>query len=53
MDNAIAYRSGSTRAINYASEANEMITMIQGSTPLANAYKQDANSLWFDWLAYY
>jgi hypothetical protein len=53
MDNAIAYRSGSNRAINYSSEANEMITMIQDSTPLAKAYKQDADSLWFDWLAYY
>jgi hypothetical protein len=53
MDNAIAYRSGSNRAINYGSEANEMITMIQDSTSLAKAYKQDADSLWFDWLAYY
>jgi hypothetical protein len=30
-----------------------MITMIQGSTPLAKAYEQDGDSLWFDWLAYY
>jgi hypothetical protein len=53
MDNAYAYRSGSNRAIHYTSEANESITMIEGSTPLSKAYVEDATSMWFDWLAYY
>jgi hypothetical protein len=53
MDNAYAYRSGSNRAINYGSEANESITMIEGNTPLSKAHVEDSTSLWFDWLAYY
>jgi hypothetical protein len=53
MDNAIAYRNGSNRAINYASEANENITMFQDNTPLSKAAVQDADSLWFDWVAYF
>jgi hypothetical protein len=53
MDNAYAYRSGSNRAINYASEANENITMVQGSTPLSKVSVEDATSMWFQWLAYY
>jgi Peptidase A4 family len=53
MDDAYAYRSGSNRAINYTSEANENITMVEGSTPLSKAYVEDATSLWFQWLAYF
>jgi hypothetical protein len=53
MDDAYAYRTGSNRAINYTSEANENITMIQGSTPLSKANVEDATSLWFQWLAYF
>jgi Peptidase A4 family len=53
MDNAYAYRTGSNRAINFTSEANENITMVQGTKPLSKSYVQDAQSLWFQWLAYY
>jgi hypothetical protein len=53
MDNAYAYRNGSNRAINYTSEANENITMIEGSTPLSKSFVQDSDSLWFQWLAYF
>jgi hypothetical protein len=53
MDNAVAYRSGSARAINFTSETNENITMVQGTTPLSKSHTQDGDSLWFDWTAYY
>lgn len=52
MDDAWAYRSGSTHAIDYTSEANENITMVQGSTSLSKSYEQDADSMWFEWLNY-
>ena len=52
MDNAYAYRNGSNRAINYASEANENITMM-GSTSLSKVTVEDATSMWFQWLAYF
>jgi len=52
MDDAWAYRSGSTHAIDYTSEANENIVMVQGSTHLSKSYEQDADSMWFQWLAY-
>ncbi len=52
MDNAYAYRSGSTHPIDYTAGTNENITMYQGSTALSKSYSQDADSLWFEWLAY-
>jgi hypothetical protein len=52
MDDAWAFRSGSTKAINYTAQANENIVMKQGSTSLSEAYGQDADSMWFKWLAY-
>jgi len=52
MDDAWAYRSGSTHAIDYTAEANENIVMVQGSTQLSKSYEQDADSMWFQWLNY-
>ena len=52
MDDAYAYRSGSTHIIDYTSEANENIVMKQGSTSLSKSHEQDADSMWFQWLAY-
>ena len=52
MDDAYAYRSGSTKAIAYTSEANEDIVMAQSSTSLSDATEQDSDSMWFHWLAY-
>ncbi len=52
MDDAYAYRSGSTHAINYSAGPNENIVMTQGSTSLSKSFAQDANSIWFQWLAY-
>lgn len=52
MDNAYAYRSGSNRAITFTSEANEDIVMAQSGTSLSDATIQDADSMWFHWLAY-
>jgi Peptidase A4 family len=53
MDIAYAYRNGSNHPINYTSQANENITMVQGSTSLSRSYEQDGNSTWFQWLAYF
>ena len=53
MDNAVAYRSGSNRAINYTSEANRDIAIDQGSTAAVQGVRAGWNSLWFDWLAFY
>jgi hypothetical protein len=53
MNDAWAYRSGSSHAIDYTSEANENIVMAQGSTSLSQAVEQDASSMWFNWLAYF
>jgi len=53
MDDAYAYRNGSNRAINYTSQANENITMVQDATPLSKSFVEDATSLWFQWLAYF
>jgi hypothetical protein len=52
MDNAFAYRSGSSHAISYTSESNENIVMAQGSTKLSDSTEQDSDSMWFHWLAY-
>jgi hypothetical protein len=52
MDDAYAYRSGSSHAINYTSEANEDIVMAQSGTSLSDATEQDSDSMWFHWLAY-
>ena len=52
MDDAWAYRAGSTSRITYLSEANENITMVNGSDHLSEAYEQDSDSMWFKWLAY-
>ncbi len=53
MNDAVAYRSGSSHAIDYTSEANENIVMAQGSTKLSQSVEQDASSMWFNWLAYF
>jgi hypothetical protein len=52
MDDAWAYRAGSTTRITYLSEANQNITMVNGSDHLSEAYEQDSDSMWFKWLAY-
>ena len=52
MDNAFAWRNGSSTAISYLSKANQNIEMYQGNTALSKAYSQDSDSLWFEWLAY-
>ena len=52
MDDAYAYRSGSSHSIDYTSEANEDIVMSQSGTALSDATAQDADSMWFHWLAY-
>jgi hypothetical protein len=53
MDDAWAFRSGSSHAIDYLSEANQNITMVDsGGTKLSKAYEQDGDSMWFEWLAY-
>jgi Peptidase A4 family len=53
MDNAWAYRSGSTKSIDYLKEANQNITMEDtNGTSLSQAYEQDTDSMWFQWLAY-
>ncbi|HEY5254695.1 MAG TPA: G1 family glutamic endopeptidase [Acidobacteriaceae bacterium] len=52
MDDAYAYRSGSSHAIDYTSEANEDIVMAQSGTSLSDATEQDSDSMWFHWLAY-
>jgi hypothetical protein len=53
MDNAWAYRSGSTTRIDYLSQTNQNITMVNPSgKALSEAYEQDSDSLWFEWLAY-
>jgi hypothetical protein len=53
MDNAWAYRSGSTKKITFLSEANENIVMEDGSgKKLSEAYDQDGVSMWFEWLTY-
>jgi hypothetical protein len=52
MDDAYAYRSGSSHAIAYTSEANENIVMAQSGTSLSDATEQDSDSMWFHWLAY-
>jgi Peptidase A4 family len=52
MDDAWAYRSGSSHAIDYTAEANENIVMVQGSTQLSKSFEQDADSMWFEWLNY-
>src|SRR5262249_30753119 len=42
LDNAFAYRNGSpNHAIAYTAQANQNITMVQGSTSLSRSYKQD------------
>lgn len=53
MDNAYAYRAGSSHAIDYTAEANENIVMVQGKTSLSESYEQDADSMWFEWLNYF
>ncbi|WP_348262571.1 G1 family endopeptidase [Telmatobacter sp. DSM 110680] len=53
MDDAWAYRSGSSHAIDYTAEANENIVMVQGTTQLSKSFEQDADSMWFQWLAYF
>jgi len=52
MDDAWAYRAGSNQRVTYLKEANENITMIDGSAHLSEAYEQDSDSMWFQWLAY-
>jgi hypothetical protein len=53
MDNAWAYRAGSTKKITFLSEANENIVMVSASgTKLSQAYDQDGDSMWFQWLTY-
>jgi hypothetical protein len=53
MDNAYAYRTGSSKSIGYLSEANQDITMVDpAGKKLSKAYEQDSDSLWFEWLAY-
>lgn len=52
MDDAYAYRGTSNHAIDYTSEANENIVMAQSGTSLSDATEQDADSMWFHWLAY-
>jgi hypothetical protein len=55
MDNAFAFRGTSTKTIDYSKEATQNIYMVQSptsSTHLSKAYEQDADSLWFEWLAY-
>jgi hypothetical protein len=53
MDNAWAYRAGSTKKITYLSEPNQNITMIEtNGKHLSKAYEQDSESMWFQWLAY-
>ena len=54
MDDAWAYRTGSKSKIDYLSEANENITMVgETGTKLSDAYEQDSDSMWFEWLAYH
>jgi hypothetical protein len=53
MDNAYAYRIGLNHPIAYTAQANENITMVQGSTSLLRSYEQDGNSMWFQWLAHF
>lgn len=52
MDDAYAYRSGSSHAITYTSGSNENIVMAQSGTSLSNSTEQDSDSMWFHWLAY-
>jgi hypothetical protein len=53
MADAFAYRSGSNTAIAFSSEANQYITMVDKSgNALSKAVAQDADSIWFEWLAY-
>ena len=53
MDDAFAYRSGSSKSIGYLSEANQNITMVDpNGKKLSEAVEQDTDSLWFEWLAY-
>jgi hypothetical protein len=52
MSDAYAYRNGSSSPVYYDSEANENIVMKQGSTSLSKSVAQDADSIWFEWLAY-
>lgn len=52
MDNAWAYRGTSSKTITYLSQANQNITMVNGSHKLSDAYEQDSDSMWFEWLAY-
>ena len=52
MDDAFAWRNGSSTAIPYLSKANQNIEMYQNSTALSKAYSQDSDSMWFEWLAY-
>jgi hypothetical protein len=52
MDDAYAYRNGSSHAIAYTSESNEDIVMAQSGTSLSDSTEQDSDSMWFHWLAY-
>jgi hypothetical protein len=53
MDDAWAYRKGSSSKVTYLSEANQNITMVDSNnTKLSKAYEQDSDSMWFEWLAY-
>ncbi len=53
MDDAWAYRSGSSHAITYLSESNQNITMVNSSGKhLSRVYEEDGESMWFQWLAY-
>jgi hypothetical protein len=55
LDNAYAYRQGSSSSISYLSEANQNITMVDPdnrNAVLSDAYEQDGDSLWFQWKAY-
>lgn len=49
MDDAYAWRNGSSHAIPYASEVNQNIIMVQGSTHLSQVSEQDGDSMWFKW----
>jgi len=52
MDDAWACRAGFEPRFTYLEEADENLTMIDGSDPLSEAYALVSDSLWFRWLAY-
>ncbi len=53
MNNAVAYRVGSSHAYTYTSGANQKITMKSSSGhTLSTAIEQDSDSIWYEWIGY-